>query len=358
MAFQFTFKPTFLSIALCLVILILSTLKAHAYSLSNHQTITEDAVALINECRSQQFITTLDPSAQLGVLVKYNVHQDQLLRKARLWHFPYYAQYPPQKEATGWIGNTLVISTSFNVWTDYLYQQALKANRHQTVYPAIGALLHYVQDVAVPAHAVPIFHPVRYLPPKADGFDSWDEFNEYPWLKNRQAQQHACAELASINLTAQDIINNTLQQTKNNIQEGLSGQTPEHIPEQIRAANIWMKLYPVNGPKEYGFGQYGCDSEGDYGVESLTCHTKPNVRESAQESAEGSAQEFEVSHHDYIKFASKQRNLAVLASAQLIYNLQKTLLLTPCNEPEQGCVAKYGDDRWLPNKRLLNRLIN
>ncbi|MEH6343630.1 MAG: hypothetical protein V7785_00970 [Bermanella sp.] len=309
-------------------LLMIFSLQAMAYSLKNHEQITRDASALINECRQQKLITTLNPEAQLPVLIAYNLDQDQILRKARLWHFPFDKNQPPLKSATSWVGNTLVISTSFNLWTDYLYTQAQLTRLHREIYPAMGALLHYIQDVSVPAHAVPIFHPVRYFPPKADGFDSWQQFNAYPWLQNEAQLKKVCGKIAAQDGNAQSILASTQQQTRDNIQNGM-GLNAE--------PDVWLKLYPLDAAKPDGFAQYGCDSGGDYGDAVLNCDD----------------QQIEVPLQDYINFASAQRNLATVASARLIYVMQQALSV--CDGP--NCVAKDGDEHWLPNASQLRRLL-
>ena len=314
---------------LCFVVIMLACIKSYGYSLQNHQQITRDAVKLINLCIQKKHIKTLNPSEQLDVLIEYNLQQDQLWRKARLWHFPDNKQFPLEKSATSWMGNSLVISTSFNVWSDYLASQARNSIDHQDVYPAMGALLHYVQDVAVPAHAVPIFHPVRYLPPKADGFDSWDSFNSYSWLDDDTALKTICKQLSSHDKSVADIISHTLNSTLNNILQGWVQDNEQK--------NIWQNLYPVNGPKKYGFAQYGCGSEGEFGKPVVNCEN----------------QKFNVTKQEYVNFASGQRNIALQASAQVIYSLQRHL--TPCYG--QACVAKQGNDRWLPNVDILKKLI-
>ena len=314
---------------LLVMAMLLMSIKGHAYSLQNHEEITRDASELINLCVEKKLIKTLNPSSQLDVLVQYNLQQDQLWRKARLWHFPKSDSQPLEKSITSWIGNSFVISTSFNVWSDYLGKQASSSVLQHEVYPAIGALLHYLQDVAVPTHAVPIFHPVRYIPPKADGFDSWDVFNAPPWLEDNNTLNTVCAQLASTEESAIEIINSTLEKTRNNI---LKGSIVDGDNNQL-----WLKLYPVNGPKQHGFGQYGCNSEGQFGGGSVTCQN----------------QVFHVTKQQYINFASRQRNLAVQASAQLIYLLQHNLL--PCMGDD--CFAPMGDDRWLPNAEILNELM-
>ena len=311
-------------------LLLIFSLQAQAYSLKNHEQITRDASALINQCRQHKLLTTLSPKAQLPVLIAYNLDQDQLLRKARLWHFPFDKHQPPLKSATGWVGNTLVISTSFNLWTDYLFTQAQLARLHREVYPAMGALLHYIQDVSVPAHAVPIFHPVRYFPPKADGFDSWQQFNAYPWLQDEARLLKVCGKIAAQDGNAQSILVSTQQQTRDNIQNGV-GLDLNAQP------NVWRKLYPLDTAKPDGFAQYGCDSGGDYGDAMLNCDD----------------QQIKVSAQEYINFASAQRNLATVASARLIYGLQQGL--GECGGAD--CFAKDGDDRWLPNACLLRQLL-
>ena len=194
----------------------------------------------------------------------------------------------------------------------------------------MGALLHYVQDVSVPV--VPIFHPVRYLPPKADGFDSWDEFTPYPWQQDKSKLKKVCTQLLGAgqnSVTAGQIIGETLAATRDNILNGLESDRPQK--------NVWLKLYPVSAAKLHGFAQYGCNSEGDYGLEQVTCDE----------------QAMNVSHSHYVAFASRQRDLAVQVSAQLIYVMQKHL--SPCET--EDCLGGLNDDRWLPNAKLLKALV-
>ncbi len=317
-------------VGLILALLMLFDTQALAYSLKNHEQITADASALINQCRQHELLTTLNPEPQLPVLIAYNLDQDQLSRKARLWHFPFDKKQPPLKSATSWVGNTLVLSTSFNIWSDYLYAQAQLTTQHKELYPAMGALLHYIQDVSVPAHAVPIFHPVRYFPPKADGFDSWQQFNPYPWLQDENQLKKVCGEIAAQTDNGQSILQATQQQTRDNIRAGVG------LKMNIEPS-VWLKLYPIDAPKPDGFAQYGCDSGGDYGEALLNCD----------------GQQIEVQLQAYIDFASTQRNLATVASAGLIYLLQQGL--SRCDGAD--CIAKEGDDRWLPNTPLLRQLL-
>jgi len=327
-------------VGLILALLMLFSTQLSAYSLKNHEQITAGASALINQCRQHELLTTLNPEPQLPVLIAYNLDQDQILRKARLWHFPFDKKQPPLKSATSWVGNTLVLSTSFNIWSDYLYAQAQLTTQHKELYPAMGALLHYIQDVSVPAHAVPIFHPVRYFPPKADGFDSWQQFNPYPWLQDEAQLKKVCGEIAAQTGNGQSILQATQQQTRDNIRAGVGlnfGLTLEPNADLNAAPSVWLKLYPIDAPKPDGFAQYGCDSGGDYGEALLKCDGKAIA----------------VPLQAYIDFASAQRNLATVASAGLIYLLQQGL--GGCDGPD--CIAKEGDDRWLPNAPLLRELL-
>jgi hypothetical protein len=157
---------------------LLLTTPVGAYSVANHVELTSRAVRLVNKCRAEHGLSTpaLDDYL-MGILEHYNAEQDQWKRKTGLWHFP---QVRDDGDCPGpFPACLMVIERSYQPWVDSIWHQVEAGLPADRLYPALGVALHYVQDLAVPAHALPVFHPAGLFH-FSDGFDEynykrWDE---------------------------------------------------------------------------------------------------------------------------------------------------------------------------------------
>lgn len=304
----------FMRILTTLILLVLS-LQAHAYSKPNHKRITEAAVDLIQRCELPIQLN----DKQVSTLVALNIGQDGIFRKMRLWHFP--APLPesnspaPQKKRA-WLYGKLVTETTFDRWVKYLDEHIRTQAELEQRLSGIGALLHYVQDLAVPAHAVPIFHPSRIA--NGDKLDDWKKMQpDGPALL--PATQTVCETISTGSVAeVSEFLNATRRATLISMQRSLG---PDCQGSNCRWSRYWSEAVLENG-----FADYGCDGKDVFGKATFNCE----------------GDKYTVKREVYSTFAADRFQDAVIASAQVLaYYL---------NRPA-------GDEmiapQWLPNKKLL-----
>lgn len=250
-------------VSIPLTMVILSSCNLFAFSVENHNIITKLSVDLINDCGIENDIKESD----LDTLVEYNLYQDKLLKKAILWHFPMPEEgsdnpIPNKKHASGY--GKLVVDTTFNRWTDYLEDQANKEQTFEDRLPAIGALLHFTQDLAVPAHAVPIFHPSKIANP--DKLDDWD-VKQLDLKKLKKNDNLTCTDLKKYNIQSVSSLNKIVRRnTLNNI----TNTKLDSCPNKSSTCNwnVFWKTEVI----DTGFAYYGCNKEDMFGNNKFTCN--------------------------------------------------------------------------------------
>ncbi|TNC80239.1 MAG: hypothetical protein C9356_15030 [Oleiphilus sp.] len=289
-------KP-FIVRTIWLCIAIFGSATTSAYSISNHERLTRSAVDLLEYCAVPIHQALEDH------LVKMNVKQDDLHRKPILWHFP-----PPIRNdrldesarAKSWsrpFASWLVLRTDFGLWTDYLHSTIENATDDPDILSAAGALLHFVQDMVVPAHAIPVFHPAGFTL-KSDGFDDWSIFHDFQFSS---ADCNAVKATRSIATILEDNRLTTLERIGM-----LEGEVPK-----------WGKHWTF-AHTDKGFGEYHCGSDA-FGTDGgLNCDDAlPHL-----------------TREDFIEAATPQARLAVVSSAKVIFYALKQAKCAPdkCND--------------------------
>jgi len=321
--------------SLCLLF-VLATVPASAYDIGSHEQLTREAVALIGRC-ARHDPRLWDPSIYLNTLIDLNVGQDDVLRKARLWHFPFVARgtcsNPCSEECYSrkwcpyglWFICDMPVFRSFDPWVNHLIRRASFAREPAEVYRAAGALLHYVQDLAVPAHALPVFHPV----PICHG-DELDGYGVTVTHCNLQLEQpgDVCERLDD----AKDLTS-LLLAVRATTEQSVAKSFPLRSPQGEKRS--WSAFWRSSSdPEAPEFKQYGCKAFGQSRVECAN-------------------EAFEVDPKTYAQFANTRASEAILASAQLIVYLQKQVAAdaVPGGEDVEAAV-----DRWLPSLDRLKRI--
>ncbi len=320
---------------LCLMFA-LTTGSASAYDKGTHEQLTREAVALIGRC-ARQNAHLADPSLYVGTLIDLNLRQDETLRKARLWHFPFVARGdcgdPCREEcyARDWCPYWLsficgmTVYRSFDPWVNHLIRRASFAREPVEVYRAAGALLHYLQDLTVPAHALPIFHPVPLW--HGDELDGYEVSATHCKLQLEDARD-PCERLEQVSDLASLLIN-----VRETTLRSLATSFPLRSPRgQERSWSVFWRSPP--DPQAPEFKLYGCKAFGEIQVECAN-------------------EAFEVDEQTYAKFANARASDAILASAQLIVYLQKQIAADAAPSREE---VKAAIDRWLPSLDRLKRI--
>src|SRR5688572_23843474 len=210
---------------------------ALGYSVPNHEALTRFAVKQIDFCVAKH--PDLAPghvSAGLEVcsLVECNAAQDGAFEKIALWHF-----YSPDKELRSWL--PIARDTKLDNWFAILSRE-LEASTKQpaTAHEIVGALIHYLQDVTVPAHVLPIFH----VPPMSDKFDK-EAFHEPTLIDDKEK----CRALLDSKRLVNQILFDTAFRTRRSLDQ--------RLPKAGQTAATWEVFWNPE-PKKSGFAKYGC----------------------------------------------------------------------------------------------------
>lgn len=288
---------------------------AFAYSRDNHETITSSAVELFNACVDVGLpgVAVRVTPKEREALFDYNDRQDQLLRKWRLWHFPE-GTPTPHKSAGVWYYRWGVVHATWDQWIRYLVSTTEPEATPDKLYPALGATLHYVQDLAVPAHAVPIFHPSGKFQTHKDSFDNFEDYDADVPLEGEPLT--ALCESLDDHSALEPLLANVRSST-------------------LRAIDgNWPALWPKHDVGPNGFANYGCDSH-EFGEKDIDCNGVVLTAAAAKH------------------LSGQQATAAIIASARAIWLFQQRH--QPCPQGRE-CIPRLGDNRWLPNLRLLQTL--
>ncbi len=219
---------------------LLYTSLSFSYSVDNHEMITEVAIGHFNRCLDEGHLGSLSQISEKErrTLVDGNLHEDLLgpIRRLKQWHF-----WDPKRRND----NGKYINKTLHKRFDAVEKSIFKPlDFFSSKYSELGHLLHYLQDVTVPSHVVPIFHPA---PPlfKSDGFDKYaiDTYN----LENETSFN--CSSLIS-----------ALPSNFNELLDSYAKYTLKSIKEVIPAKGnkkyTW-RLFWKEAKKNKRFGKYG-----------------------------------------------------------------------------------------------------
>jgi len=214
--------------------------QAMAYSVDHHERITEIAIDHFNRCVAEGHASNLQSISEKDkrTLVDGNLYEDLIgpIQRLRLWHF-----WDPERRNE----NGKLIDKTLHKRFDKIEKVLLNPmSLFKSKYSELGHLLHYLQDVTVPSHVVPIFHPA---PPlfKADGFDKYDI--DFYSLENDTT-------INCVNML-KDIPHNF-----NTLLDSYANHTLKAVTQVIPAEgnkDLTWSLYWRNPKKNKRFGKYG-----------------------------------------------------------------------------------------------------
>jgi hypothetical protein len=274
---------------------LLTPLPARGFSLDAHETLTRKAIDQLVACadrfadsdRLRPRIAALRAAPDL--LIQCNRDQDRLVRKAAVWHFlpaPGKPALDPDQQAVP----VCPLEPSLRPWFAALAavsEQAAGVNAGAEAYALLGAMLHYLQDMAVPTHVLPVFHPTRWI--------SGDAFDDHPVVAEAGAQPD-CQRLgqeqhSDQGLPAQlvSLLEGTAASTRAAIAEG---------PGRAGPAAGWDRFWRREVAAD-GFSRYGCVGN-RFGAGKLSCDGQTVAVEAAT----------------YQQLAAKLQTEAITASAR------------------------------------------
>jgi hypothetical protein len=319
---------------------------AQAYSVANHKRITADALWLLDACKLHA--PAAMPKGARKVAGCYNTAQDGLFQKRVHWHFPPAVWYPvgsqerdraqrgdldgcepkcPTKFPFRWAYCGVVRRTRVDAWVDYLWQRARGGTPHE-VYAALGATMHYLQDMFVPSHVVPVFHPRPWF--QRDAFDSytqWEEIHPHFDATKGHVPTATCEALRQDRREPIEILRGAIAHTLRALDE------PRGVRIEIGGRARWHPWRDFwDGPpheRHAGFLRYGFGGDDHFGDERF--HT-----------AGGEAR---VAPLAYQRFATRRARGAITATAALILRFEREL--RPCQGPR--CAQRRHDWDFIPS---------
>jgi hypothetical protein len=269
--------------------------RAEAFSTLNHDWITRAAAEQIRVCvdlhKDSLPEWARSVSDEVDDLASCNVAQDAVFKKLLVWHF-----YAPEGIKRGWdpLKWTPALTT-FHPWYDILVAQANSDKAPGGGVGTLGALLHYLQDMAVPAHVVPIFHPRA---------SSWgDNFDDFGFEPVEPATDLAtCKRLFSDEVELGALLSEVAKATQASIRQPVD----KLRDSSGKPANQHWSIFWNEERKAKTFGVYGC--VGDvFGRPSVKCGDD----------------RFLVPSQTYHAFAAARQKAAVEASVRAIVGFEK-----------------------------------
>jgi len=244
---------------------------ALALDRARHVIPTQNAAWIYNQClealklESRPILATELAALLAGV----ESMDDASLRRGWNWHF-YDAEKPEERVMKRLF--PLMIRRSLHHDFGRLHQQLevelLGQNRFFESVKIAAEILHYLQDMAVPAHVAPIYHG----PGKADNFDSYRMSTRLPAVT--LAELGGCNSLSENTDHAEQLLHRVAAGTRAAIESEFL------FPKGQRATwEIFWRLWPNNPasakPKQ-GFSTYG-ECGPNFGVGGLSVNSSEVV---------------------------------------------------------------------------------
>lgn len=208
-----------------------SCCSAYAFHLDDHERVTLQAYDEFVKCFPQY-------EAQLNVraLVHGDLDEDTNLFEKELFYSHF---YNPHKKLNMWRADSAGRIESLK--PDLLQSRATLANWSIYELNELGHAIHHFQDMAVPAHVVPVNH------------SWWDGFESYV-LRGDISSQWTCQEVASANVAELEEI---LKQTAEETEAAVQNYTVEAlVKNSARTVTLTGKDFWVESPDD-SFGAYG-----------------------------------------------------------------------------------------------------
>ncbi len=247
-----------------------STKEAFSYSKKNHTLITALAVEAYNRCGEKMnprpgWFKTIDPLQKKRLLFGSIADDEDLSGKLKRWHFYDREGTLGRHSSIGFPGlNLLIKETSLHARFDQLEITADKqtdfvgAKRAWRIFDTLGKIVHYIQDVTVPAHVIPIFHPGKTLPLA-------DQFDNYPFQITFYSVQEGSPPKATDDFFKDfedrvgcSVLLKSSDHSFNAILDDAAGRTYRMLDHKIQGTErTWAGTFWETTVNERGFGNYG-----------------------------------------------------------------------------------------------------
>ncbi len=280
--------------------------KIFAFESTIHGDITQKAIATLNRCH-----ISLNTKNTQQIAVG-SVEEDTTQMPLRLTNWHFYNTYGNLRQ-----GPILFESLDhiFKIRNEQLVENLNQKNNQ--IENSMGRVLHYIQDMYVPAHVVPVFHGKPFA--KSDAFDQFSlseidkqnaiseiDCNEITELTQKILQKHEDASEHTIFALNNDLLKSSVQFTLQNINSRIEQQPVawnyfwrEPTSKTFNLFDTVATLVGM-GVQAQRFGTY----VGNFGKDTFVIDHQKN--------------KIEISPDTYKKFYKNQYQHAVLASAEFI----------------------------------------
>jgi hypothetical protein len=294
------------------MVLIYSASNSFAMKPDKHRVVTGKALEYYHRCLKDDNINDQLSNNNHDfkknsdfIIMKFSKEEDDafsllkvlFLNWKRLYNWHFYDQYEGTIYAMGkdysYLGPITWIKPMdkslheiFNERIESL-QEAIEDNDEQNVYKYTGRIMHYIQDMSVPAHVTPNYHDSEDLS-GADYFDSMGEWEQevVPYTADLCPSSSSEPNPHQKNITyINDILKSAAEITRARLQQKiteekfhyLSGKTWEQMFWNIRDPEKDEEYKIIDNRIRSGFAPYG--KLGRYGFKFLCESTKYTDRE-------------------------------------------------------------------------------
>jgi hypothetical protein len=282
--------------------LCLYTNVAYAYTVTkteHHQKITKKAIAEFKKYQKQKLAEEIEK-----IIVAGCVGEDKVLStfRWRNWHF----LHPKEELGKKWFIMNQSMLPRFCGLDKRLHRlikeyketnsEAKRKKLLKEIYRQIGRIIHYLQDVSVPAHVVPIYHG----PGSPDKFDGY----EYEYGPECEEGEKSVDLEMEKGLTLKRLLRKSACATVKSIGEGNTFYITKDGKEVLVTWEVfWSK------PRSEGFSEYGI-LKNNFGVSRIR---------------DDKGHEYLVEDNVYKRFFGKQYRQAINTTIKALLYLQEQL---------------------------------
>jgi len=275
------------------VLMVVAPAMAPAFDKPKHEPITEMVAEVYNVYARDHGLQILDAS-EIQTIVRGSVSEDhanifhpcETIRRLKNWHF--YDPYPEGEHRIKPVEDKLLghversLHARFNSLTATLENDLTTTEKNrQHAYNVLGRILHYIEDMGVPAHVAPIYHVkpefgygwiVKLAGEKAipDGFDAYAPAS--PVKAEVLISDKAFMDKIS---SASPNSGGDFESTLKAFLKGLAEDTREKVASDPRWLNLWtLKGEGGWGEKseKEGFVEYGKPGSLGFSTETGVCN--------------------------------------------------------------------------------------